>query len=90
MTERSSVSQPKGSARARRSKAVAEEAPVQAPEDSGTAAPAEAAAPEVRRCCERRTIFVTDGRAAEAVAYCRLHLPGNITRDMVKRYQALT
>lgn len=89
------------SARAGADQAVAETAPVEAaPSDDAAPATAEApsevtepvAAPEaaeVRRCCdERKTVFVTDGIAAEPIAFCKQHLPANISRDMVQRYQA--
>lgn len=87
------------SPRAGADQAVAAPAPIEATTSGAAAAteapvdevatPAEASAPEVRRCCdERKTVFVTDGIAAEPIAYCRQHLPANISRDMLQRYQA--
>lgn len=62
---------------------------VEAPSDVAEPVTTSESAPEVRRCCdERKTVFVTDGIAAEPIGYCRQHLPANISRDMLQRYQA--
>lgn len=51
---------------------------------------AEAPAPEPLSCrsCGGAAVYQTDGRAAEAVAYCQRDLPANVTREMVQRFQA--
>jgi hypothetical protein len=59
----------KGRRGARRSEAVAEEAPAPAAAEPTSTA---------RRCCDRETVAVTDGIAAEAIAYCELHRPVNL------------
>lgn len=63
---------------ARRSEAVAPKAPAQAP-----ATPALTC-----RTCGRKAVYETSDPAAEQVAYCRQHLPANVSKEMLARYKA--
>lgn len=90
MSEQTSEPRTRRSQRAGADQAVAAEAPVQASSVDPSPAPTEAAPEvEVRSCCdENKTVYQTDGVAAEPIKYCKQHLPANVSREMVQRYQA--
>lgn len=71
--------------RARRGKAVAEEAAA-APEADTPATPAPAGLACVS--CPAPAVWQSDGITANEVAYCAEHLPGNVSQDMVDGWRA--
>lgn len=67
-----------GRRRARSDEAVAKEAPAPTPE-----------APQVTcSACGNKAVWESDGVTANKIAACRKHLPANVSRDMLRSYEA--